>query len=151
MYNVQELHSFLCSFLLLQQFQHILELIYQLIFSSTYNLNPIQSKYSPISHDLSHSNSQLLEFQIYPLSHTPLSVNFLHSHRHLSLFQRCLLVQTLASSLHLHLHVSCHFMCLVLLVPATTFTCFNTKRIKYRLITININNFWSYFTCLIIH
>ena len=29
-------------------------------------------------------------------------------------------------------------------------TCFNTKRIKYRLITININNFWSYLTCLII-
>ena len=31
------------------------------------------------------------------------------------------------------------------------FTCFNTKRIKYRLVTININNLWSYFTFLISH
>ena len=37
-----------------------------------------------------------------PLSHTPLSINSLHSHLHLSSFQRCLLLQTLAFSLHLH-------------------------------------------------
>ena len=84
-----------------------------------------------------------------------------------------LLLQTLASNLHLHLHVSCHFMCLVSLVldirlntltfkffyyirdtyfciwiidiitTATTFICFNNKRIKYGFITININNFRS--------
>ena len=35
---------------------------------------------------------------------------------HLSLFQRCLLLQTLPSSLHLHLQVSCYSMCLVSLV-----------------------------------
>ena len=39
-----------------------------------------KSKYSPKSHDLSHSNLQLLGFQIYPLLHIPLSINSLHSH-----------------------------------------------------------------------
>ena len=34
---------------------------------------------------------------------------------------------------------------------ATTFTCFNAKKIKYWIITININNFRSCFTLLIIH
>ena len=33
------------------------------------------SKYSPKSHDLSHSHLQLLGLQIYPLSHIPLSIN----------------------------------------------------------------------------
>ena len=32
---------------------------------------------------------------------------------------------------------------------ATTFTYSNTKRINYRIITININNLWSCFTFLI--
>ena len=40
----------------------------------------------------------------------------MHSHLHLSSFQHCLLLQTLASNLHLHLHVSCHSVCLVSLV-----------------------------------
>ena len=69
-----------------------------------------------MSHDLSHSHSQLLGFQIYPLPHTPLLINSLNSHRHLSLFQRCLLLQTIVSNLHIHLHVSCHFLCRVSLV-----------------------------------
>ena len=69
-----------------------------------------------MSHALSHSHSQLLGFQINPLPHTPLSINSLHSHLHLFLFQRCLLLQTIASNLHLHLHVSCHCICLVSLV-----------------------------------
>ena len=43
-----------------------------------------------MSHDLSHSHSQLLEFQTNPLLHVPLPINSLHSHLHLSLFQRCL-------------------------------------------------------------
>ena len=75
-----------------------------------------QSKYSPISHDLSHSYSQLLGFQIIPLSQVPLSINSLHSHLHLSSFHLCLLSQTLESSLYLHLQVSCYSMCLVSLV-----------------------------------
>ena len=33
----------------------------------------------------------------------------------------------------------------------TAFTCFDTKRIKYRLITININNLWFFLTFFIIH
>ena len=71
-----------------------------------------QSKYSPILQDLSHLHSQLLGFQINPLSHTPLSINSLHSHLHLSSFQRCLLLQTFLSKVHLHLQVSCHSICL---------------------------------------
>ena len=63
------------------------------------------SKYSATSYDLPHSHSQLLGFQINPLSHTPLSINSLHSHLHLSSFQCCLFLQPLASSLHLHLHI----------------------------------------------
>ena len=99
----------------------------------------------------------------------PLLNNSLHSHLHLSPFHRYLLLQTLASNLHLHLHVSCHCMCLVSFVlnirlntltfkfltksgthnffvwivdvvtTTTAFTCF-TKMIKYRFITVNINN-----------
>ena len=38
---------------------------------------------------LSHSHSQFLGFQINLLSQIPLSINTLHSHLHLSLFQRC--------------------------------------------------------------
>ena len=49
-------------------------------------------------------------------AHIPLSFNALYSHLHLSLFHRCLLLQTLAFHLHLHLRVSCHSMCLVSLV-----------------------------------
>ena len=69
-----------------------------------------------MSHALLHSHSQLLEFQMNPLSHTPLSVNSSHSHFHLFLLQRCLLLQTIESNLHSHLHVSCHCICLVSLV-----------------------------------
>ena len=63
-----------------------------------------------------HIYTQLLGFQAYPLSHTPLSINYLHSHLHLSLFQCCLLLQAIESNLHSHLHLSHHFMCLVALV-----------------------------------
>ena len=56
-------------------------------------------------HDLSRPESQLLGFQANPLSHTPLSINCLYSDRHLSSFQRCLLLQTVASNLHLHWNI----------------------------------------------
>ena len=69
-----------------------------------------------MSNDLSHSHSQLLGFQLNPLSHIPLSINSLHSDLHLSSFHLCLLLQTLASNLHLHLQVLCHSICLVSLV-----------------------------------
>ena len=64
-----------------------------------------QSKYSPTLHDLLHSHSQLLGFQMNPLSQLPFSINSLYSHLHLSSFQRCLLLQKLASNLHLHYKV----------------------------------------------
>ena len=79
-----------------------------------------------------HSHSQLLGFQAYPLSHTPLSINSLDSHQHLSLFQHCLLLQTIASNLHIHLHVSCYLICLVSLfldikLNTLTFKSFTTS------------------------
>ena len=122
MYSGQELH--LCLFL--SSARVILAIFTSSTFSvhSRTNLSTnffqhsqfSQSKYSPESHDLSYSNSQLLGFLTDPLSHTPFSTNSLNLHLHLSSFQRCLLLQLLASNLHSHLHVSCHFMCLVSLV-----------------------------------
>ena len=53
-----------------------------------------------MSHDLSHSHSQLLGLQMNPLSRIPLSIQYWHSHLHLSL-----LLQTHASNLHLCLQV----------------------------------------------
>ena len=51
---------------------------------------------SPTLNDLSRSHSQILGFEVNPLSHMPLSINSLHSHSyiyilyiHLPLFQRC--------------------------------------------------------------
>ena len=71
--------------------------------------------YSSMSHDLSHSQSQLLGFQINPLSHIPLPINSLHLHLHLSSFYLCLLLQTLASNLHLHIQVyTLKFMFLII-------------------------------------
>ena len=64
-------------------------------------------------------HSQLKGFQANPFSHTPLSINSLHSHVHSSSFQRSLLLQTLCSNLHLHLHDRCHSMRLFSLIPAT--------------------------------
>ena len=64
-----------------------------------------QPKYFPTLHDLLHSHSQLLVFQMNPLSQLTFSINSLHSHLHLSSFQRCLLLQKLASNLHLHYKV----------------------------------------------
>ena len=115
MYGVQELH--LCLFLLSSAECNSVEVILANFTSSTFSVHSStnlstnfflhlqfsKSKYSPTSHDLSHSHSQLLGFQI-----DPLSINSLHLHLHLSSFQRCLLLQALASNLHLHLHVSCH-------------------------------------------
>ena len=69
-----------------------------------------------MSHNLSDPHSQILRFQINPLSHIPLSINSLHSHLHLSLSQRCLSSQAPASNLYLYLQVSCHFICLASLV-----------------------------------
>ena len=69
-----------------------------------------------MSHDLSHSHSQLLGFQINPLSHIRLSIDSLHSDLYLSSFHLCLLLQTLAFNLRLHLQVLCHPICLISLV-----------------------------------
>ena len=111
MYSVQELH--LCLFLF------SVEVILASFTSSTFSVHSStnlstnfflhlqfsQSKYSSTLHNLSHSHSQSLAFQINHLLHL-----------HLSLFQLSLLLQTLPSNLHLHLKVSCHSMYLVSLV-----------------------------------
>ena len=122
MYSVHELY--LCLFLFLHRVTSVIFASLTFSVHSSTSLSTIfflhlqfsQSKYSPISQDLSHSHSQLFGFQMNPLSHTPLSINSLHLYRHLSLFQRCLLLQTLGSSLYLHLQVSCYSICLVSLV-----------------------------------
>ena len=120
MYSVQELH--LCIFSVNVISVIFTSSIFSVYFSISLSNNFLlhlqfsQSKYSPTSHDLSHQQLQLLGFQIDPLSHTRLSINSFHSHLHLSPFQRWLFLQALASDLHLHFHVSCHSMCLVLLV-----------------------------------
>ena len=113
MYCVQKLNLFLCLFscsakVILANFTsylflYILQPIYPLIFFDTFNYRSLNTH--TISHDLSHSHTQLLGFQINPLSQVPLSINCLHSHLHLSSIHLCLLLQTLASSLHLHLQV----------------------------------------------
>ena len=118
MYNIQELLLHFVELILTKLVCSIFSLQSSINLSTNLFLHLQFSlpKYSPKLHDLSHSHLQLLGFQIYPLLHIPLSINSLHSQWHLLLFQRCLLLQTLASNLHLHLHVSCHFIYLVSLV-----------------------------------
>ena len=117
MHSAKELHLFLCLFSTI-----LVSSIFSVHSASNLSTNFFlhkqisSSKYSPISHDLSHSHFQLLGFQINSLSHTPLSINSLHSHLRLSSFQRCFLLQTLASNLDLYLHVSCHSVYLASLV-----------------------------------
>ena len=116
MYKVQELHLYFFSFsgkVILAIFTSSTVSVHSSTNLSTNFFLHLQfscSKYSPTSNALSHSHSQLPGFQINPLSHTHLSVNSLHSHLHLSLFQRCILLQILAPNLHSHLQVSCHII-----------------------------------------
>ena len=128
---MQELYLFSFSFLarvILASFTSSIVSVHSSINLSTnffLHLKFSWSKYSLKSHFLSHSHSQLLGFQI-----NPLSINSLHSHLHLSLFQRCLLLQILAQNLRSHLHVSCYSMCLVSLdirLNTLTFKFFTTS------------------------
>ena len=102
--------SYSKSFHFHQCFHYIFQLIDQSFFL---HLQFLWSKYSPTSHDLSHSQLHLLGFQINLLSHIFLSTNPLYSHLHLSSFHFCLLLQTLEFDLHLHLQVLCHSKCFV--------------------------------------
>ena len=114
MYTIEELHLFSLSIVTISMF-----FVHSSISGSTNFFLHLQlklSKYSLITQDLSHSHLQLLGLKINLLSHSPLSINSLHSQLHLSLFHRCLLLQITLSNLHIHLQVSCHFMCLVSLV-----------------------------------
>ena len=114
MYTIEKLHLFSLLIVTISIF-----FVHSSISGSTNFFLHLQlklSKYSLITQDLSHSHSQLLGLKINLLSHSPLSINSLHSQLHLSLFHRCLLLQITLSNLHIHLQVSCHFMCLVSLV-----------------------------------
>ena len=103
-HSMQELH--LCIFLAIFTFSTVsVHSSANLSTSLFLHLQFSQPKFSPASHYLSHSHSQLLGFQIYSSPHTHLSINSLYSHLHLYSFHLCLLLQTLASSLHLHLQV----------------------------------------------
>ena len=121
LYTIEKLHLSLFSFstVTLTNFVSSIFCVHSSTSGSTNFFLHLQfewSKYSLILQVLSHSLSQLLGFKINPLSHTPLSINSLHSHVHLSSFHRCLLLQIILSNLHIHLYDSCHFMCLVSLV-----------------------------------
>ena len=121
-YTLQELYLFSFSFsakAILASFTSSIVSVYLSINLSTNFFLHLQfsfSKYSLKSQFLSHSHSQLLGFQINPLSQIPLSTDSLHSHLQLFLFHRCLLLETISSNLHLHLYFSCHFINLVSLV-----------------------------------
>ena len=100
MCNIQELH---------------LSLFLSIIFTSS-SIVSVDSSINLSTNLFLHlqfSHSRLPGFQAYPLSHTPLLINSLHSHQHLLSVQRCLLLQTIASNLRIHLHFPCHFICLV--------------------------------------
>ena len=110
MYNIQEL---CLHFVKLVLTKLVSSSIFSLHSSTNLSTNLFlhlqfsQYKHSPKSHDLSHSYSQLLGFQAYPISHTPLLINSLHSHRHLSSSQRCLLLQTFTLTRFMPFYVSC--------------------------------------------
>ena len=55
--------------------------------------------------DFSFSHLHILGFKINPLSYVPFSINSFHSDLHLSLFQRYLLLQTLASNIRFHVQI----------------------------------------------
>ena len=82
MYIVQKLHLFSCSLLLPIFTSSIFSVHSAINLSANFflYLEVSWSKYSPTSHDLLHSHSKLLEFQIDPLSHIPLSINSLQPH-----------------------------------------------------------------------
>ena len=132
-YIVQELHTFFIityssiidHFISINIFTTFFNLsssffLHSQLFQS--NSKNFQSKYCLMSCSLSHSHSQILGFQMNPLSHIPLSINSLGSHLHLSLFQHCLLLQTLAPNLHLHLDVSCYFISCFIISRLNTLT-----------------------------
>ena len=89
LYTTQELH--LSSLLSKVFLTKLVSLIFPVHSSTNGSINFQQ--YSTILQDLLHSHSQLLGFQTYPLSNTPLSINSLHSHLHLSSLHLCLLLQ----------------------------------------------------------
>ena len=149
-YSVQELH--LCLLLssdILASFTSSAVSVHSstnLLTKFFLHLQFSQCKYSSISHDLSHSHSQLLGFQIDPLLHTHLSINYLYSHLHLLLFQRCLLLQTLPSNLHLHLQVSCHSMCF-----ASSVLDIRLNTLTFKFLTTSGTHIFAYGSLILLH
>ena len=82
MYNMQESLLHFVQLILIKLVSSIFSLHSSINLSNNLflHLQLSWSKYSPKSHDLSHSHLQLLGFHIYPLLHIPLSINSLHSH-----------------------------------------------------------------------
>ena len=81
MYTMQKLHlsSLLSSIFTFSSISSLHSSI-NLSINLVLHLQFLYCKYSPKSHDLSHSNLKLQGFQIYPLLHVPFSINYLHSH-----------------------------------------------------------------------
>ena len=85
MYNMQELLLQFVELILIKLVSSIfsINLSINLFLHNSHGLNYLQfsrSRDSLKSQFLSHSHLQLLRFQIYHLSHIPLSINSLHSH-----------------------------------------------------------------------
>ena len=136
--------SYFCFFNIFQTSFYILQLIYQVIFSCTYSFHSLNMH----QHDM-----------IYYIR--TLSIHSLDSHLYLSSFQRfyyykrlhliCIYTYTFHAILCAPFHYfnicvfnnirTTHFCIWItdIVTTTTAFTCFNTKRTKYRLITININ------------
>ena len=104
-YFHNQLKLFLLPFLRHLQFQYILQLISQLIFSKLTIF--IVQILTNITWYITYT------FIINPLSHIPLSINYLHSHCHLSLFHLCLLLQTLSSSVHICFYMFLATLCVL--------------------------------------
>ena len=99
--------------LLLQYFQYIYQLTYQLVFFCIYSF------YSLDIHQYRNFIAFTLTIAWIPnksfIAYTFISQFFIFTSAFF-LFHRCLLLQIIPSNLHIHLHVSCHFINLVSLV-----------------------------------
>ena len=145
-YFQNQFKLFLLPFLRHLQFQYILQLIYQLFFSK-FTIFIVQIL-TNMTWYITYT------FIMNPLSHISLSINYLHSHCHLSLFHLCLLLQTLSSSVHLLLHVSCHSICLVLLVVNIRLNTLRlifltTHNFAYRILLIMVNENTANYHCIL--
>ena len=120
MYIVLDLHAFVSNEIAFNEIASIVSLL-SISLSSIFllhssinlsitlllHLQLLWFKYSPMPHDLSYSQSQLLGFQVNLVSHIPLSINSLHLHLHLSSLLHTLHTLCIHCYIHFHLIYIC--------------------------------------------